>query len=99
MIESPPHPLCYTGKCTQHKETDMGKHVPLPSDPVAKAAEKKRRFKVYQKAWKIGARQHQRAQRNAKLAAAYIKQRDEDRAEAEARKAWRKARHYDLIGL
>jgi sugar diacid utilization regulator len=30
----------------------MGKHVPLPSDPTAKAAEKKRRFKLYQKAWK-----------------------------------------------
>jgi hypothetical protein len=30
----------------------MGKHVPLPSDPVAKAAEKKRRFAVYRREWK-----------------------------------------------
>ena len=30
----------------------MSEHKPLPSDPVAKAAEKKRRFKVYQKDWK-----------------------------------------------
>jgi hypothetical protein len=30
----------------------MGRHVPLPSDPIAKAAEKRRRFKVYQKDWK-----------------------------------------------
>jgi predicted CoA-binding protein len=30
----------------------MGKHVPLPTDPIAKAAEKKRRFAAYRKAWK-----------------------------------------------
>jgi hypothetical protein len=30
----------------------MGRHSPLPSDPIAKAAEKRRRFKAYQKEWK-----------------------------------------------
>lgn len=35
----------------------MGKHVPLPSDPTDRAAEKRRRFKAYQKDWK----KHRRA--------------------------------------
>lgn len=35
----------------------MGKHIPLPSDPIDRAAEKKRRFKAYQKAWKQGRRE------------------------------------------
>lgn len=30
----------------------MTKHTPLPSDPDAKAAEKRRRFAVYHKAWR-----------------------------------------------
>jgi hypothetical protein len=30
----------------------MGKHTPLPSDPTERAAEKRRRFKAYQKEWK-----------------------------------------------
>lgn len=30
----------------------MGKHVPLPSDPIERATEKRRRFKAYQKDWK-----------------------------------------------
>jgi len=30
----------------------MGKHIPLPSDPIDRAAEKRRRFKAYQKDWK-----------------------------------------------
>ena len=77
----------------------MGKHTPLPTDPVAKAAEKKRRFAVYRKAYRSGTRAHIKAQRDAKLARAYIERRDAERAELEARKAWRKARHYDLIGL
>lgn len=38
----------------------MGKHTPLPSDPIAKAAEKKRRFKVYQKDWKARRREADR---------------------------------------
>jgi hypothetical protein len=43
----------------------VGKHTPLPSDPVAKAAEKKRRFKIYQKAWKKRRAQQDREQRVA----------------------------------
>jgi hypothetical protein len=73
----------------------MTKHVPLPSDPVAKAAEKRRRFKEYQKGWV----RQRRDKRNAKLVAAYLRQRAEDQEELALRKAWRKARHYDLIGL
>lgn len=73
----------------------MSKHVPLPSDPVAKAAEKKRRFKVYQKAWKQARSQAERARK----VAAYRKQRDAAQAERTARAAWRKARNLDLIGL
>jgi hypothetical protein len=30
----------------------MGKHTPLPSDPIDRATEKRRRFKAYQKDWK-----------------------------------------------
>jgi hypothetical protein len=30
----------------------MGSHTPLPSDPIDRAAEKRRRFKAYQKGWK-----------------------------------------------
>jgi hypothetical protein len=30
----------------------MGKHTPLPSDPEARAAEKRRRFAVYRREWK-----------------------------------------------
>jgi energy-converting hydrogenase A subunit M len=30
----------------------MGSHRPLPSDPIDRAAEKRRRFKAYQKDWK-----------------------------------------------
>jgi hypothetical protein len=48
----------------------MGKHIPLPSDPIAKAAEKKRRFKVYQKAWKT-----KRAQIRCEMGAAAYRQR------------------------
>jgi hypothetical protein len=77
----------------------MGKHTPLPTDPTERAAEKKRRFAVYRKEWKRRTLQQQRDARNAKLAAAYRKQRDEDQAELAARTAWRRARNLDLIGL
>jgi hypothetical protein len=30
----------------------MGRHLPLPSDPIDRATEKRRRFKAYQKDWK-----------------------------------------------
>ena len=73
----------------------MGKHVPLPSDPIAKAAEKKRRFAVY----RCHYQKRQRKLEQERKAAAYRKQRDEEQAERTARAAWRKARGYDLIGL
>jgi len=38
----------------------MGKHVPLPSDPVERATEKKRRFKIYKREWKRRARARER---------------------------------------
>lgn len=77
----------------------MGKHVPLPSDPTERAAEKKRRFAVYHSAYRKRTKAAYRTARDAKAAAAYRKQRDEDRAEQEQRKAWRRARNLDLIGL
>jgi hypothetical protein len=39
------------------------KHRPLPSDPDAKAAEKKRRFKIYRREWQRRKRQELRAQK------------------------------------
>ena len=39
----------------------MGKHIPLPTDPTERAAEKKRRFAAYRSAW-------QKRQRAAELA-------------------------------
>jgi isopropylmalate/homocitrate/citramalate synthase len=50
----------------------VGKHAPLPSDPAAKVAEKKRRFAVYYKAWKRRRNQAQRERR----ASAYKQQRE-----------------------
>jgi hypothetical protein len=43
----------------------MSKHTPLPSDPVAKAAEKKRRFAVYRRGWRQRRRE---ARKEAKIA-------------------------------
>ena len=45
----------------------MGKHVALPSDPVARAAEKKRRFSVYRCQYQ----KHQRKLEKERKAAAY----------------------------
>lgn len=77
----------------------MGKHAPLPSDPVARVAEKKRRFAAYNKAW----RKRRDAAQRVRLADKYKRQRDADQAERQAelqaRAAWRRAHHYDLIGL
>ena len=41
----------------------MGKHTPLPSDPVERAAEKKRRFAVYHKEYRKIERAAYRARR------------------------------------
>jgi hypothetical protein len=49
---SPDDHLCYSESIPNHKEPDMGSHRPLPSDPIDRAAEKRRRFKAYQKDWK-----------------------------------------------
>ena len=54
----------------------MGRHVWLPLDPVAKAAEKKRRFKAYQKEWK----QRRRAESARKTISAYRLRRELARA-------------------
>jgi hypothetical protein len=43
----------------------MSKHTPLPSDPVAKATEKKRRFAVYRREWR---QRRRRARKEAKIA-------------------------------
>ena len=40
----------------------MGKHTPLPTDPVARAAEKKRRFAAYHKEWRANRRATMRGQ-------------------------------------
>jgi hypothetical protein len=77
----------------------MGKHTPLPSDPIAKAAEKKRRFKVYQKDWKKKRRERDLREAIAKAKSKRDKERADAKAEEAARAAWRAARHYDLIGL
>jgi hypothetical protein len=49
----------------------MGKHVPLPSDPTMRAAEKRRRFALYHR----GSRKRQRAMARAKGAAEGISRR------------------------
>jgi hypothetical protein len=54
----------------------MGKHTPLPSEPVAKAAEKRRRFKIYQKEWKKRRRASDVRERVAKA----IRRRDLEQA-------------------
>jgi hypothetical protein len=41
----------------------MGKHTPLPSDPEAKAAEKRRRFNLYRSEWKKRKRAELRARK------------------------------------
>lgn len=54
----------------------MGKHTPLPSDPVARAAEKKRRFSVYHREWKRRRRAADVRERVAKA----LRRRDLERA-------------------
>lgn len=44
----------------------MGKHTPLPTDPDARAAEKKRRFAAYHREWRLRRRAMQREQALAK---------------------------------
>jgi hypothetical protein len=41
----------------------MGRHVPLPEEPDAKAAEKRRRFKVYRREWQKRKRQRLKAEK------------------------------------
>ena len=50
----------------------MGKHRPLPSDPVAKAAEKRRRFAEYRREWQ---KRHRKAARDHKIAVAVARHR------------------------
>jgi len=77
----------------------MGKHTPLPSDPDAKAAEKKRRFKIYYREWRRRRAAESRADRVLEARTQARQQREEDRAEQERRQAWRRQHNYDLIGL
>jgi len=77
----------------------MGKHTPLPSDPIAKAAEKKRRFKIYHREWKKRRRERDLREAVSKAKSKRAQERVDSVAEEIARAEWRAARHYDLIGL
>jgi hypothetical protein len=50
----------------------MGKHVPLPSDPIERAAEKKRRFSVYRCQYQ----RHQRKLEKERKVTAYRQRRE-----------------------
>jgi hypothetical protein len=61
----------------------MGKHVALPSDPVAKAAEKRCRFAEYRREWQ---KRHRKAARDHKIAVAVARHRARRELEQAARR-------------